>query len=87
MNSVVLLENMKTSIESMPKFNQIEILKILVNNECKLNENKSGVFINLSYLNENIITEIQNYIKYTQEQELNLITAEFQKEEYKSSLI
>lgn len=71
----------------MSKYHQVEILKLLVNNNCKLNENKSGVFINLSFISENVIMELNKYIKYTQDQELYLITTEYQKEEFKSSLV
>ena len=87
MNNMVSLETTKKSIESMSKFHQVEILKLLVNNNCKLNENKSGVFINLSFISENVIMELNKYIKYTQDQELYLITTEYQKEEFKSSLV
>jgi hypothetical protein len=87
MNNMVSLETTKKSIESMSKYHQVEILKLLVNNNCKLNENKSGVFINLSFISENVIMELNKYIKYTQDQELYLITTEYQKEEFKSSLV
>lgn len=80
----MVLENMKKTIEMMSKYHQIEILKILVDNECKLNENKSGVFINLTFLNETVIEEVQKYIQYIQEQEQTLNTTECIKEEYKT---
>lgn len=80
----MVLENMKKTIEMMSKYHQIEILKILVDNECKLNENKSGVFINLTFLNETVIEEVQKYIQYIQEQEQTLNTTESIKEEYKT---
>jgi len=41
------LSAMKDKIERMPKNNQIEILKILKKSQTiKLNENKSGIFVN-----------------------------------------
>lgn len=86
MDNVTILEQIKSSIDTMSKYHQLEILKIFVSHECKLNENKSGVFINLSFLDSDIIDKLNQYIKYTQEQEVHLITAEYQKQEYKSSL-
>ena len=83
----MVLENMKKTIEMMSKYHQIEILKILVDNECKLNENKSGVFINLTFLNETVIEEVQKYIQYIQEQEQTINTTEYIKEEYKTEYI
>ena len=53
---------------------------------CKLNENKSGVFINLSYIDSTVIEELQKYITYTKEQEENLTTTEYQKSEFKNAL-
>lgn len=87
MPNITFLENIKKIIEMMSKYHQIEILKILVNNECKLNENKSGVFINLTFLNETVIEEVQKYIQYIQEQEQTLNTTENIKEEYKTEYI
>ena len=57
------LEIMKNKIEKMSKKHHIEILKILkMNANVKLNENKSGVFVNLSFLPHDTIDEIQNYL-------------------------
>jgi stage III sporulation protein SpoIIIAA len=81
-----IIENIKSSIESMSKYNQIEILKILINGNCKLNENKSGVYINLSLVEDSLITALSDYIKYTNEQETNLITYEYQKEVFKTTM-
>ena len=45
------LSSIKDKIERMPKNNQIEVLKILKKYQnIKLNENKSGIFVNLSFL-------------------------------------
>lgn len=80
------LQTIKNKIESMSKYHQIEILRIFNKHNTKLNENKNGVFINLSYVSENIIEETEKYIKYVEEQEETLITAEYQKDEYKNTM-
>jgi len=80
-----LLETIKTKIESMNKYHQTEILKILSKQLCKLNENKSGVYVNLSFLSQDTIDELLKYIEYTNEQEHTLITMEYQKEEFKNA--
>jgi len=47
------LELMKTVIEQMNKIHHIEILKIIKKNSLiKINENKSGVYINLTVIPE-----------------------------------
>ena len=84
--SVSELESIKHSIELMNKQDQIEILKLLSKHLCKLNENKSGVFVNMSYLSNDILEEMKKYIEYTQEKATNLATMEYQKDEFKKSL-
>lgn len=79
------LEKIKASIEKMEKFNQVEILKILSRNLCKINENKSGVYVNLSFLSSETLAEVKEYIEYTRQQEFNLVAMEYQKEDFKNS--
>jgi hypothetical protein len=79
------LEKLKKSIELLNKHHQIEILQILTKNLCKINENKSGCYVNLSFLNEEIIDEIVKYVDYVEDQEESLNTVEYQKEEFKNA--
>ena len=85
MDKINHLNKLKEQIENMDKHHQIEILKILSKNLCKINENKSGVYINMTFLEDHIIEELNQYIGYMKEQEDNLITTEYQKEEFKNS--
>ena len=79
------LEKIKTKIESMGKNHHIEILKILKKyNNVRLNENKSGVFINLSFLQKNVIDEIIKYIDFIGVQEDSIRYLENQRDEYKN---
>ena len=52
MEKVAKLETLKKTIETLNKYHQVEILKILTKNLCKINENKSGCYVNMSFLNE-----------------------------------
>ena len=77
---------MREAIENMSKFNQIEILRILIRHkEVIINENKYGIHINLSELNHSILEEILFYIKYSNNQENYLNDAEIEKEKYKQT--
>jgi hypothetical protein len=85
MTSVAELKQLKEQIESMDKIYQIDILKILRDsNNVFLNENKSGVYINLTYCPQNTIDEIHKYLDYTTEQEQDLITTEMEKDNVKT---
>jgi hypothetical protein len=84
-NKTISLEDIKSRIEMMGKNHHIEILKILKKNPSnKLNENKSGVYINLSFLPEDSINEIMEYLGYINDQESALRSMETQKQEFKN---
>jgi hypothetical protein len=80
------LEALKTKIETLNKFHQAEILKILSKNLCKLNENKSGIFINMSFLEEDVVEELTKYVDYIDDQNETFQTIEYQKDEFKNTL-
>jgi hypothetical protein len=80
------LEKIKSMIETMNKPHQIEILKILKEDPTVITtENKSGIFVNLSFLGEPIINQLIDYINYINEQEFCLKTLEVQKDEIKNT--
>ena len=62
------------------------ILKILSKNLCKLNENKSGIFVNMSFLQQDVIDELTKYIDYIDDQNETFQTIEYQKDEFKNTL-
>lgn len=79
------LNYIREQIENMSKFNQIEILRILTkNNDTIINENKYGIHINLSELDNSILNELMVYIKYVNTQEIYLNNVEKEKETYKN---
>jgi hypothetical protein len=80
------LDTIKNKIEQMEKKHHIEVLKILKKNPAiKLNENKNGVFVNLSFLPKDAIDDLSKYIHYIEDQETTLQTAEYQKMEYQNA--
>lgn len=79
------LTTVRDSIESMTKFNQVEILRILTKHSVTINENKYGIHINLTDLSLPIIEELKIYINYVKSQELQLDQTEKQKESFKNT--
>ena len=79
------LEQLREQIESLEKFHQTEILKILHEKVDKdvLNENNNGTFVNLSSLTDDIINDLEIYLNYVNKQETQLDALETQKEEFK----
>jgi len=82
----IQLNQIREQIECMTKFNQIEILRILTKNKnVTINENKYGIHINLSELENDILNDLLVYIKYVNTQEIYLNNVEQEKEKYKNT--
>ena len=80
------LMTLKDGIENMPVVHQIEILRILTRHkEVIINENKYGIHINLSDLNNPVLDELLIYVNYVSTQEKELNNVEKQKETYKNT--
>lgn len=80
------LSTLKDKIERLSKNNQMEVLSILKNtNGVKLNENKNGVFVNMSFLSKETLSELEKYTKYVCDQEKTLNEMELQKQDFKNA--
>ena len=83
---VLQLNRIRETIETMSKFNQVEVLRILTQHkDVIVNENKYGIHINLSDLRPQIIEELLVYIQYVNTQEIELNNIEKQKQDYKNN--
>lgn len=78
MSITTRLQVIKENIESMTKFNQTQILRILQEQKVNTNENNNGTFINLTELKPEHIQALEKYINYvnTQQEELHTIEVE-----------
>ena len=57
------ISKLKERIETMPKYHQIEILRILNNdNSVKKNENNNGTFVNLTEQNKEVLNNLDKYL-------------------------
>jgi len=74
------LMSLKEGIENMPMVHQIEILRILHSKNTQINENKNGVFVNISRLNNDLLQELYDYMVYVINQEKHLNEIEAQKQ-------
>ena len=74
------LENLKNTIEKIPRYHQIEILTILKQYDIDISENNNGTFINLTKLDKKVIDVLDNYVNYVEEQKNHLDVVEKEKE-------
>ena len=75
------LTKLKNIIEKMDIIHHKKILLLLKKHEINISENRNGSFINITNISDNIIAELNDYIKYINKQEKNLIDVENLKEE------
>jgi hypothetical protein len=75
------LKQLKDRIESLNQHHQIEILKIVTQNNVVYTENKNGSFVNLTNMDDAIVSKMVNYLNYVDEQESQLKEVENQKTE------
>lgn len=80
------LEGMKTTIEAFSKKHQVEVLRIIQQGSSStINENKSGIYINMTFLTPSTVDQLRQYIDYVQDQETMLKPFETQKEDFKNT--
>jgi hypothetical protein len=80
------LISLRDKIQNLPKKHHKDILKIFKKYECDFSENKNGIFINLTKIPMNIITELYNHITYIETQEAHINILEDEKNKYKQML-
>ena len=76
---------MKKKIELLNKTRQIEILKLFLKHNISVTENNNGSFVNMTYLNDKCLEEINQYLKYIEDQDITLNTIETVKEEIENN--
>jgi hypothetical protein len=80
------LTTIKDLIEIMPKNYHIEIGRILIKEDnISYDENKNGIFINLSLLDKSIHEKIVKFIEYVELKEKQLAMDEKEKLELKDT--
>jgi hypothetical protein len=86
MSDQIDLSVLKDKIEKLSKNNQLEILSILKNTSAaKLNENKNGIFVNMSFLTNDTLKDVEKYVKYVYDQEATFNVVENQKQDFKNT--
>jgi hypothetical protein len=75
------ISKLKERIEFMPKYHQIEILRLLNNAaSVKKNENNNGTFVNLTEQSKEVLIELEKYANYVDDQQKHLNKVENEKE-------
>ena len=81
------LKHIKEDIEKLTPRQHIIIGKLLYDANINMFENKNGVFVNLTELEESVLNSIREKLKDIQEQEKHFIDLEIKKQAYKDNLL
>lgn len=65
MNKIELCKNIKDNIGKLSNNEILEIFKIVNDNNTKYTRNNNGIFINLKWIDENILNKINDYISFS----------------------
>ena len=79
------LDELKTTIEALDVSHHVEILQKMQDfpGGVKINENRNGVYINLSYLPDSLVRELAKTVQYIKNQESILNIDEMSKDQFK----
>jgi hypothetical protein len=77
------IKELKDKIEILSKSYQIEIGRLLLSNGVHIDENKNGIFINLTKVKPDVLIKINEYITYANMQEDKLKNIENEQEQLK----
>lgn len=70
-------------IESLPASAHFEVFKIIKKYDIPFNENSNGIFINMSYMNDDCINDLTAHINWLEEQKTFLQKDELVKNQYR----
>jgi hypothetical protein len=74
-------------IDGYTKEDQIHILKIILKDtNIPYSENNNGTFIQMDKLSEHILEQIEDYIKYVEKKEEDIVSIEHKMNEIKKDL-
>jgi hypothetical protein len=61
------LKFLKEKIELLDDNEHREILKIIKKYNCKFTENNNGIFINMNKLSDSVLSEMDNFLEFSNE--------------------
>lgn len=65
MNKIELCKNIRDNISKLSINEMLEIFKIINSNDTKYTKNNNGIFINLKWIDEDILNKINDYIEFS----------------------
>ena len=83
--NVELLNSLRKQIENLQTSSHQEIFNLINKYKIPYNENSNGIFINMSNITNDCITELQKHLKWLYEQQDFIEKDETVKEQYREN--
>ena len=80
------LIEIKNIIESLPHYQQLLLIEHIMKHKIKFTENKNGIFLDISILDDQQVKIIESFITKIKNEEEKFNAVEIQKEELKKQL-
>ena len=75
--------HLRDRIEALPKLHHKDVARILLENNLTFDENKNGLFINLSTVSQEVLEKIAHFISYVDLQQKTIDTGETERKDIK----
>jgi hypothetical protein len=64
MNKIDLCKTIQTNVSKLTDNENLELFKIILESNANYTKNNNGVFLNLNWIDEEILTKMNNYINF-----------------------
>jgi len=75
--------HLRDRIEALPKQHHKDVARILIENNTTFDENKNGMFINLSTVPQDVLEKIAHFVSYIDLQQETIDTGETERKDLK----
>ena len=72
---------LRDRVESLPKVHHKEVARILLDNNTTYDENKNGMFINLSTVPQEVLEKVARFVTYVDLQQETIATGESERKD------
>lgn len=87
MNKIDKCKYIQTNIIKLCQTENDEVFKILYQNKSTYTQNNNGIFVNLSWLDDDIIDQIYNYISFCLKSQTEITKYEIMKNTYHNNMV
>jgi hypothetical protein len=76
--------HLRDRVEALPKVYHKEVARILINDNVSYDENKNGMFVNLSTVSQDVLEKVARYISYVDLQQETISSGETERRDLKT---